>query len=102
MFRPFGNSNHEFIFCSKNVEILEQRILGKKKNALKFKFRQNNVILDGICFNATMNDYLRRFETGEKYINIAYNISKNSFAGKTNIQLMLCNFAKTTTLIQKG
>ena len=93
LLRPFGNGNKELIFCSKNVEILEKKILGKKKNALKFKFFQNGVTFDGICFNSIMNHFMQEFDN-ENIINIAYNLSINEFAGRRNIQLMLNNFEK--------
>ncbi|MBN1970465.1 MAG: single-stranded-DNA-specific exonuclease RecJ [Candidatus Delongbacteria bacterium] len=84
-FEPFGPSNRQPVFASYHVEVVGRpRIVGT--NHLKLKLKQNEIVQDAIGFNlADKYDLVN----SHGYINIAYNIEKNSWNGKTYIQLKL-------------
>jgi len=81
---PFGPQNMRPVFLSKNLQVVgAPTIVGK--NHLKFKVRQNNVVVDAIGFN--LGDKLYRIAPGEKNLDMVYVIEENEFQGRTSIQL---------------
>lgn len=92
-FRPFGQGNDEIVFCAKNVEILDKKILGKKQNALKFSLAQNEYVFDAICFNAMKDFFISEFDDC-RFIDLAFTIELNEFMGRRSIQLMPKDFKK--------
>lgn len=87
---PFGNGNIEPIFCTKNVKIVQKKIVGKNCDTLQFTFEQNGDIIKSIRFHAG-NDEIEKFNEGQE-CNIAYTISLNEFPKNVfNIQLILVN-----------
>lgn len=85
---PFGNGNEEPIFATKNVEIIEDKIIGKLENVVKFKLKENGVIIDGIGFEPFKNKYC---EAGyPKKINLMYKVKLNEFPKGTFKKQLIC------------
>lgn len=84
LFAPFGPQNTRPVFMSHNLQIAgSPRIVGN--NHLKFKVRQNGVVMDAIGFN--LGEYLDRIPPGENNVDMVYIIEKNHFMGKSTVQI---------------
>ena len=85
---PFGPSNMQPIFVSKNViDAGGSRIVGE--NHLKLSIKQNGShIIDGIAFG--MADYYDKIKDGTPF-DICYSLDKNEFRGNTSLQLQIRN-----------
>jgi len=92
--RPFGNGNDEVTFCTKNVEVVEKKVIGKKKNALRFVLKNSSNALQAIVFNDLKDHYLECFDKC-KFIDLVYTLTINEFAGKKSIQIMPIDFKKS-------
>lgn len=95
---PFGISNPEPVFVSRNLEVVKASIVGKDQNHLRLSIRSGKRSHDDI-FNAIG---FRMGELGEslqpgKQIDIVYTINEDKWNGKTSLQLKLkdVKFAKT-------
>ncbi len=82
---PFGPRNTSPMFVSRNVAIMgEPKIVGN--NHLKFRVGQNSTVIDAIAFN-------RGSEIGKlrdnRYIDIVYNITENTWMDRTSLQLRI-------------
>jgi len=83
---PFGPQNMRPVFLSRNLQVVgTPSIVGS--NHLKFKVRQNNMIIDAIGFN--LGDKLYRISPGEKNLDMVYVIEENEFLGRTTLQLRI-------------
>lgn len=84
LFAPFGPQNMRPVFVSQKLQVVgSPTIVGN--NHLKFKVRQDGVVLDAIGFN--LGDLIYRIEPGENNLDMAYVIEENTYMGRTNIQL---------------
>jgi single-stranded-DNA-specific exonuclease len=85
---PFGVSNPEPVFVSRNVTVESFRVIGKEGNHLKLKLNQEsasrNQGFDAIAFG--MGELGARLQPGDK-IDIAYVLDKNTWNGETKLQL---------------
>ena len=87
---PYGNGNIEPKFCTRNVKVVDYKILGATQNTIKFTLEQNGYKLEAICFNDVKDLY---FNIGEPtLIDIGYTLSYNVWNGRKSIQLMLVDF----------
>lgn len=85
-FAPFGPQNMRPVFMSKNLEIVgTPAVVGK--NHLKFKVRQDGVVMDAIGFN--LGHLLYRLAPGDNKLHIAYVIDENEWQGQVTIQLRI-------------
>ena len=83
-FAPFGPQNMRPVFMSRNLEVIgSPQIVGN--NHLKFKVRQNGIIIDAIGFN--LGDLLYRIEPGRKNLDMVYVIDENEYLGRKTLQL---------------
>jgi len=83
---PFGPQNMRPVFLSRNLQVVgTPSIVGS--NHLKFKVRQNNMVIDAIGFN--LGDKLYRISPGEKNLDMVYVIEENEFLGRTTLQLRI-------------
>jgi len=83
-FGPFGPQNMRPVFVSENLEVVgTPTIVGK--NHLKFKVKQDSVVMDAIGFN--LGDLRYRLAPGEKNLNMTFVIDENEWLGRTTIQL---------------
>ena len=80
LLRPFGNSNPQPVFISKQVQLLaEPRVL--KERHLKFRLSQAGVVRDAIFFNGVDHDLPR------PPWDIAFTILRNEFRGRVSLQM---------------
>ncbi len=83
MLAPFGPRNYSPMFVSRNLAVVgEPRIVGN--NHLKFRVSQNSVIFDVIAFNRGSD--LQRLRDN-RYVDIVYTVSENTWMDKTSVQL---------------
>jgi single-stranded-DNA-specific exonuclease len=80
---PTGYGNYQPIFVSKNVKVLESKIVGNDGKHLKLKLEQNGIIIDAIWFGATSK--LKNNDV----VDLAYSIEENIWNNKTSIQLKI-------------
>ncbi len=84
LFAPFGPQNIRPVFMSSNLQVVGlPQIVGN--NHLKFKVRQNGVVIEAIGFN--LGDLIYRLDPGEKNLDMVYSIDENLYKGKKTLQL---------------
>lgn len=84
---PFGMGNPEPTFVSRGVEVRELKLLGRDRNHLKMKIRQDDSqAFDAIGFG--MSEFADSIKIGDK-IDIAYTIDSNTWNGNTNLQIKI-------------
>lgn len=107
LLEPFGKGNVKPVFVEKNLEILETRILGKNRNALKMQVRdQDGITLDALYFG-DLERFFQYYESqygefaveqmnrGRKSgIKAAFTFypSINEYQGKTTVQIVIQNY----------
>lgn len=81
---PFGPQNMRPVFLSQKLQVVgTPSIVGN--NHLKFKVRQDGVVLDAIGFN--LGDLIYRIEPGAGNLDMTYVIEENTYLGRTTLQL---------------
>ncbi len=81
---PFGPQNMRPVFMARNLEVVgTPSVVGK--NHLRFKVRQDSLVMDAIAFNLAHLKY--RLDPGEKNLNMAFVIEENEYSGRVTIQL---------------
>ena len=72
------------VFMSRNLQVVGvPQIVGT--NHLKFKVRQNGVVIDAIGFN--LGDLIYRLEPGEDNLDIVYGLEENEYMGRKTLQI---------------
>lgn len=103
---PFGVANQAPLFAEKQLEIISLQILGKKKNVLKLKLRQDETVVDAIMFyniDEFQEELVSRYgkvalellmsrKRASVYVDITYEMSINEYMGNQNVQLMIKNY----------
>ncbi len=74
------------VFLTKDVEVVNARVIGKDMRHLKLKLTANEQIFDSIYFGGGENYSI--LKPGSK-INIVYNIEENYWNGMKSIQLQI-------------
>jgi single-stranded-DNA-specific exonuclease len=83
-FAPFGPQNMRPTFLSDDVEVVGSgRIVGK--NHLRFKVRQDGIVLDVIGFN--LGNYLTQLTPARKDLRLVYSVEESEWNGETFPQL---------------
>lgn len=82
LLEPFGESNREPVFATKDIEIVNHRIVGK--NHLKMRLRQNRKDMDAIGFN--QGDMIEEIESASS-LDVAFVPGINEWNGMKNLQL---------------
>ena len=88
-FAPFGPGNMKPMFVSKKVfDYGTSRLVGKEQEHLKMELIDSSSenVMNGIAFN--MHAYNEQLKALNK-LDICYTLEENTFAGNTNIQLMV-------------
>ncbi len=81
---PFGPQNMRPVFLSKEVELVgSPRIVGK--DHLRFKVRQDAIVLDTIGFN--LGRFLPHLAPGRKDLEMVYSVEESEWNGETFPQL---------------
>ncbi len=87
LLRPFGNSNPQPVFISRQVQLLgEPRIL--KERHLKLRLSQAGVVRDAMFFNGAGEDLPR------PPWDIAYTIDRNEFRGSVSVTISIQGIRK--------
>ncbi|MDO5713197.1 MAG: single-stranded-DNA-specific exonuclease RecJ [Tissierellia bacterium] len=103
---PFGTGNERPLFGTKNINILNMKLLGKNKNVLKFQLSDNGNVKEGILFHSIkeffnqINDNYPGYVVEDAYfgrpnpikMDIVYSIDLNTFNGNSTIQLVIKSF----------
>lgn len=84
MLEPFGNANREPMFGSKDIQIVNHRIVGN--NHLKMQLKQKTVHFDTIGFG--MGDQMSKLEDSVS-LDVAFIPGINEWNGTRNLQLNL-------------
>lgn len=86
MMAPFGPQNMRPVFISRHVQVVgTPAIVGK--NHLRFKVRQDGVVIDAIGFN--LGNLLHRVVGNPSDLEIAYVIEENEWQGRVTTQLRI-------------
>ncbi|HEX9971495.1 MAG TPA: single-stranded-DNA-specific exonuclease RecJ [bacterium] len=81
---PFGPQNMRPVFLSQKLQVVgTPSIVGN--NHLKFKVRQDGIVLDAIGFN--LGNLIYRIEPGANNLDMTYVIEENSYLGRKALQL---------------
>ena len=81
---PFGPQNMRPVFFSQKLQVVgTPSIVGN--NHLKFKVRQDGIVMDAIGFN--LGDLIYRIDPGVNNLDMAYVIEENTYLGRTTLQL---------------
>lgn len=105
LLEPFGTGNPKPLFATKNVCFVSGQKLGTKGNFAKYRVTENGVSREVVYFGglekfhafleekfgAGASDALYRGSC-EYLISITYQLSLNSFRGKTEVQFVMQNF----------
>jgi single-stranded-DNA-specific exonuclease len=83
-FAPFGPQNMRPVFLTHAVEVVGSgRIVGK--DHLRFKVRQDGIVLDAIGFN--LGRFLPQLAPGRKDLQLVYSVEESEWNGETFPQL---------------
>ena len=86
---PYGPNNMRPVFASNNLTV-SGRINKIGENHIKFKVKQNGVVIDAIAFN--MKKYHSILSEQNISINCAYVLEESNWQGQTTIQLRIKDF----------
>lgn len=85
MFAPFGPKNQKPLFLSRNLEVINPRMVGSMGQHLKFKVAQNGIEMDAIGFN--LGNYYDIIMQNHNVVDIIYIIEENTWMNRTMTQL---------------
>jgi len=86
---PYGPNNMKPVFASNNLTV-SGKINKIGENHIKFKVKQNGVVIDVIAFN--MKKYQSILSEKNLKINCAYVVEESNWQGQTTIQLRIKDF----------
>ena len=85
-FEPFGIGNYSPLFCTKKVEVLSGKTVGKESKHLKLKLKQDGQVFDSIYFGGGK---IYSDLTPDCIVDIVYGIEENIWNGKSSLQLVV-------------
>lgn len=83
-FEPSGIGNPGPVFLTREVDLLEKKLVGRTKDHLKLKLAKSPSMFDGIGFN--LREEGEKLSEKEK-VNIIYSVDENEWNGNVNLQL---------------
>ena len=93
LLEPFGKGNTKPVFAARNVRILESRIVGKNRNVLRMKLKdESQGILEGIYFNSCMDEVFEKLRK-KPTMHILYYPEFNEFRGERRLQIRILNYS---------
>lgn len=94
LFEPFGEANPPLLFMTKKLTILSADIMGKTDpQHLKLTFACGNTKWPAIFWKESVR-LKRDFDVGDK-VDVVYQISRNTFNGIENLQMIIKDIQKT-------
>jgi single-stranded-DNA-specific exonuclease len=82
--QPTGQDNPEPAFVSKNLKVIQKRIVGADQSHLRMVLSDGLITFDAIGFRMA-----RHLPTIKESVDVVYNFSKNTFNDRTTLQLMI-------------
>jgi single-stranded-DNA-specific exonuclease len=103
---PFGTGNPSPLFAQSGLKVLQMRVLGQKRNAVRLLLEDEGTRMDAVWFGSAddMEDYIRtvsgedtlaRLRLGmENRLRLAvtYHPEINEFRGVRNVQIRIVNY----------
>ncbi len=86
---PFGQLNPAPVFISREVTLRDFRKIGKEKNHVRFKVRQDKATIEVIGF--VMAHAFAGLKDGAT-LDIVYQLHRNDFSGKAKLEIKLMDF----------
>lgn len=91
-FEPFGIGNPEPVFLTKQMEVLESRLVGKDSNHLKLRLKSSTgQVLDAVGFNLATNQ-----PSSGELIDIVFNIRENFWNSQKKLEARIKDLKKST------
>ena len=84
---PFGAENPSPVFLAKNVAVEKFKTMGKENNHVRFRAVQSGRGIDAIGFG--MAEAFATFDTASDRLDIAYEITVNTWNGQNKVELRL-------------
>jgi len=85
LFAPFGIGNPGPVFLTKNVSVVDSKVIGKDKKHLKISLEKAGVVVNAIAFNFADT---HKLEVGDK-LDLVYSIEENEWNGNVSLQLKI-------------
>lgn len=82
---PFGPQNMRPVFCSRDLQVVGSPSTFGNDNHLRFKVRQDGVVMEAVGFN--LGDLKYRLAPGEGGVELAYVLDENEWQGRKFLQL---------------
>ncbi|MBM7855002.1 single-stranded-DNA-specific exonuclease [Desulfohalotomaculum tongense] len=96
---PFGHCNPGPVLGSREVQMLNWRLVGENQNHLKIKVRDDRAVLDGIGFNlAAYGEMLAACET----VDLAFVPEINEWNGRRSVQLKVKDICRRAAVRSEG
>ena len=86
-FEPTGLGNFTPLFCTRKVEVIDAKPVGREAKHLKLKLSQDGKIFDAIWFSPPI-DYLINQPINQA-VDVVYSLEDNSWNGYKNLQLKI-------------
>ncbi len=84
---PFGTGNPLPSFISRQVEVIDQRLVGAQGEHAKLKLKQDGITWDAIGFG--LGNYINEMS---RYVDIVYNLDMDRWNGEERLRLSLIDF----------
>lgn len=92
---PFGMANPEPVFMTKDVEVVEWKVIGKEGTHMRLSVKQDDSpFFEAIAFG--MAEQLRSLSVGDM-LTLAYTIDVNEWNGRKKLQLKVRDIKQDTT-----
>jgi len=85
---PFGIGNPTPLFLAEGVNICQCRVVGNGNKHLKFWFKDNNIILEGIAFGKG-EQHCNLIELDNPKIDILFELQADEWNGQKKLQLLI-------------
>ncbi|XME03205.1 single-stranded-DNA-specific exonuclease RecJ [Lachnospiraceae bacterium C1.1] len=88
---PFGTANEKPLFAAKDLEVIDGRVLGERRNVYKCRVKdQSGTVLDAIYFGEA--DAFEKHVKEHEKISVTFNPDINEFRGSRTLQLVVRNY----------
>ena len=91
-FAPFGEGNRRPSLISRDLELVQWRVVGKTGEHAKFLFRKGDELLGGIGFGLARQEWLRGVKR-VKLVDVLFHLDINEFKGRRTLQLRVLDIA---------
>jgi single-stranded-DNA-specific exonuclease len=89
---PFGRGNPHPTFLSRNLEVIDCRVMGNSGDHLRLRLLQDGFLWDGVAFQA--GDYRKEIVSP---MDIVFNLEVDQWRGEERLRLNLLDFAPAKT-----